>query len=357
MKFQTIWALSGTSIVSWDVIPNSLVLSSTGAITPITTWGVHSDTDAPWTSLQTNVFDNGTATLSGTPPVGTTGSFTVGVAPFAQFSASDIGLLPYTPITINVVNIPVFTSSNTAAFFVGSDNSYPISANMGTISLASTLPAGLSFVSDSITGTPASGTGGQYTIQLTDNADTAGSTSQSLNLNVYEPPAVTSPNTATFIAGKPGSFAVTTTGFPNLSTHPVAPDAPPPTGLIDGDGMYFTISGLPASLQASNLTSAGYAGGTLTIQGTPSESDTGLHQIQITVQNGVGAAAQQTLMMNIINVTAPAPATGTTCNGTYNGTFKGTITVKAGQNCTFIAGGVTGNIAVNGGICPSPTRV
>jgi len=74
-----------------------------------------------------------------------------------------------------------------------------------------------------------------------------------------------------------------------------------------------------------------------------------LHQIQITAQNGVGVVARQTLMLNVINVTAPAPRSGSTCNGTYNGTFKGTLTVSAGQNCTFIGGAVTGNISVIGG--------
>jgi len=341
--------LPPTSATFYAGVPNSVVLSSTGATTPVTTWGFQSSQSAPWLSLVTNNLNNGTATLSGTPPIGTSGSFTVGVAPFAEFSATDASLLIPTSITINVVNAPRFTSSNNAAFFVGSEGSFPVTVNMGTVSLASTLPKGLSFTSNGITGNPAPGTGGQYTIQLADNADAAGSTSQSLNLNVFEAAALTSANAATFIAGKPGSFAVTTTGFPNISSHPVAPDAPPPTGLIDGDGMYFTVGGLPSSLQASNLTPQGFAGGTLTIQGTPSASDAGLHQIQITAQNGVGVVARQTLMLNVINVTAPAPRSGSTCNGTYNGTFKGTLTVSAGQNCTFIGGAVTGNISVIGG--------
>lgn len=330
-------------------VPNSIVLSSTGASTPVTTWGFTSNQAAPWLGLQTNDSNNGTATLSGTPPIGTSGSFTVGVTPFAQFSATDVSLLISTPFTVNVVNAPLFTSSNSAAFYVGSDGSFPVTVNMGTVSLVSTLPKGLSFTSSSITGTPAPGTGGQYTIQLVDNADAAGSVSQNLNLNVFESAALTSANTATFIAGKPGSFAVTTTGFPSISTHPVAADAPPPTGPTDGEGMHFTVTGLPPSLQASNLTPQGFAGGTLTIQGTPSASDAGLHQLQITAQNGVGAAARQTLMLNVINVTAPAPRSGSTCNGTYNGTFKGNLTVSAGQNCTFIGGAITGNISVNGG--------
>jgi hypothetical protein len=331
-------------------IPNRVVLSAAGNITPLTTWGFNTG-NAPWASLQFNVFD-GTAALSGAPPVGATGSFTVNVAPFALYSASDVSLLGYTPYTINVLNIPVFTSPNTAAFTAGTSGSFPVSVNMGTLSLADTLPNGLSFSAGnpgSINGVAAAGTGGQYTVRLIDDAGTAGSTTQYLNVNVYEGPQITSPNTATFIAGTQGSFAVTTTGFPNISTHPVSPTSLPPTSPTQGNGMYFTVTGLPGGLQASNLTPQGLAGGTLTIQGTPSAADAGPHQVQVTVQNGVGTIAQQTLTLNIIQITAPAPVSGTTCNGTYNGTFTGSITVSAGQNCAFIAGGVSGNVTANGG--------
>ena len=113
--------------------------------------------------------------------------------------------------------------------------------------------------------------------------------------------------------------------------------------------MYFTVIGLPGDLQASNLTPQGFAGGTLTIQGTPSAADAGPHQVHITVQNGVGMTAQQTLTLNIIKITAPAPVSGSTCNGNYNGTFNGNITVSAGQNCVFVGGGVSGNAVVSGG--------
>ena len=46
---------------------------------------------------------------------------------------------------------------------------------------------------------------------------------------------------------------------------------------------------------------------------------------------------------------ASVPSSGTACNGTYNGTFKGNINVSAGQNCSFVGGGVTGNVVVTGG--------
>jgi dienelactone hydrolase len=43
------------------------------------------------------------------------------------------------------------------------------------------------------------------------------------------------------------------------------------------------------------------------------------------------------------------PAAGTNCNGTYYGLFSGNIVISSGQSCTFLAGGITGNVVENGG--------
>jgi len=43
------------------------------------------------------------------------------------------------------------------------------------------------------------------------------------------------------------------------------------------------------------------------------------------------------------------PATATGCNGTYYGLFSGNIIISSGQSCTFLAGGITGNVVENGG--------
>src|SRR5262249_35476642 len=64
-------------------IPNQVELSAAGGSTPVRSWNFRPNGDAPWLSFRSNIFNIRTATLSGTPPVGTTGSFTVGVAPYA----------------------------------------------------------------------------------------------------------------------------------------------------------------------------------------------------------------------------------------------------------------------------------
>jgi hypothetical protein len=338
--------------------PNSVTLTSSGASTPVS-WELERGTAPAWLHFTDN--GDGTAKLFGTPPKHAVGKHEPVVSPIAFGSGPFVFFVKY---PIHVVDIPVFLSSPTAAFTVGSFGSFTASVNQGKIGLVGTLPTGLSFSPPGtldclslnnpnaacITGTPAAGTTGQYNVVLTDDAGSLGSISQPLTINVYQSPAITSSNMATFITGTPSTFAVTTTGFPNTSTQPVPPNSGPPTSPNDGKGMFFTVvRGLPADLRFSNLNPAGFATGTLTITGVPSAADAGLHPVQITAQNGVGAAANQTILLNILPLTAPAPAAANACNGNYNGVFAGDLAVSGGQNCTFVGGGVTGNILVDGG--------
>jgi hypothetical protein len=284
--------------------------------------------------------------LSGTPPVGTKGPVTVNIVAAAAYT-----LASSQQYTITVTDTPAFTTPNSAMFTVGTHGSYTVSATEGTISLADPLPRGLQFSpngnSATISGTPATGTGGQYTLSFTTNAGTRGTASQDLLLNVNEAPKITSAATATMFVGMPGMFAVTAAGFPGGSNHTVPENPQPPTNPAQGSGMYFTVNGLPQGLQASNLNTQGFAGPTLTIQGTPTAA--GTYPVQITAQNGVGQAAQQTLTLNIVQITGSAPTSGATCNGNYNGTFTGDIHLSSGQNCAFFGGAVNGNVSVNGG--------
>jgi hypothetical protein len=108
-------------------------------------------------------------------------------------------------------------------------------------------------------------------------------------------------------AGQPTSFAVSTSGNPSISTHALSANSGPPTSPSQGNGMYFTVSGLPPGLQASNLNSAGLSTGTLTISGTPGQFASGSSKVQITAQNAVGATAQQTLTLQIFQYNPTSP--------------------------------------------------
>jgi hypothetical protein len=285
---------------------NQALLTSSGATTPVS-WLFGNDFNPdpppyPWLSLHDN--GDGTAVLSGSPPYTAVGTYNIALHPAAQYS-NTLG----SQFTINVVNNAVFTNPNTATFTVGTLGAFGISANSGTISSGNALPNGLSFFQGStlacllclasISGAPAAGTGGQYAITLNDDAGTAGTATQQLILNVNEAHQITSAAIATMFAGIPGSFAVTTTGFPNVSDHVLPANPQPPTDPSQGQGMFFTLIGLPSDLQSSNLSPAGFATGTLTIQGTPSAADVGTHQVEVISQNGVGVNVQ-TLSLHVI---------------------------------------------------------
>jgi hypothetical protein len=239
-------------------VQNSLALSWFGAVTPVT-WSCNPDPNAPWLQFKTN--SDGTATLSGVPPISVTGTFQPGLTALAQ------GTVQATfPFPVTVVNTPDITSPNTATFTVGTPSGFNLVFNTGTLSTNSPLPNGISLspggtlsclFTPCIAGTPAAGTGGQYTVLLTDTA-TTGATQQNLTLYVDEAPSISSPNLVTLFAGVPVNVSVTTLGFPAQSTHAVSLTAPP-ADPRQGNGMYFSVSGLPASLQSSNLNSAGFA--------------------------------------------------------------------------------------------------
>lgn len=282
-------------------VANQVVLTSFGAITPVS-WFFDGDPNAPWLSLQNN--GDGTATLSGTPPIQSSGTFTPKLVPRA---VGTIGILQPFPIT--VANAPIFTSPNTATFIVGSPGSFNVTASAGSISATNNPPTGLFFVGGnpaSPLGTPAVGTGGQYMLTLQDTAAT-GSTQHSLTVIINEGPRFTSPRLVTLFTGVPASFEVTTAGYPSVSNRSMAGNSQPPTSPSQGNGMFFTVSGLPSSLSATNLSAQGLATGGLSVSGTPQASDVGSRTVQIGALNGVGPGAQQALTLRIFPFNPATP--------------------------------------------------
>ena len=273
---------------------NNAVLLTSYATTPVS-WVFDADPNAPWLTLVDN--GNGTAVLSGKPPIDVTGTFQPYLAPNAL--GSGVPFVSQFPVT--VTNNPVFTSPASATFTVGTEGSFSPTANTGSITTTGTLPSGLNVVFGNpanIVGNPAMGTGGQYQIQLLDSA-TSGTAVQDLTVNINEAPAITSPHLVVLFAGQPYSFDVTTTGFPNVSTHQVSFGSAPPTSPSQGLGMNFRLSPLLNGMQATNINSLGLATGTLTASGTAWSQDVGTHSLTITAGNGVGAKAVQTLTVEV----------------------------------------------------------
>lgn len=140
-----------------------------------------------------------------------------------------------------------------------------------------------------------------------DTTGATGSTRQSFTLNINEGPVITSPSIVTLMAGVLASFAVTTVGYPRTSNHSMAGNTQPPSSPSQGNGMFFTVTGLPPSLSASNLNEVGLATGTLAISGTPSASDVGARTVRIRAQNGVGSGAVQALTLQVFPSNAATP--------------------------------------------------
>jgi hypothetical protein len=282
------------------------------------------------TSLPTGVSftpnGNGTATITGTPALITSGAYTFTVC----ISASNgIGTPATQTFTLTVDQAPAitsetgvtFTSGSSAAMTSGVLGSFTVTttgnpppaltdASFGSGSCtASPLPNGVTFVDDgngtaTISGTPANGTGGTYTVCI--NATNVLSTAtQTFTLTVDQAPAITSADTDSVLYGTGFSFLVTTSGYP-YPTFSV--DSSPP----QGSGCSTT---LPGDL---TLTPSVPANGMAALAGT-SALATGTYCFQIDASNGVGTPATQVFTLTVNEPPAitsyndailPLPATG-----------------------------------------------
>jgi hypothetical protein len=291
-------------------VPNQHLLYSNGAITSVS-WTLIPDPNAAWLKLKDN--GDGTALLTGTPPAGTSGTFNPKIGPVAFGTFTIIN-----PFPVTVTNVPVFTSPNTATFTAGRDSSFGISASEGDITLVGALPKGLTFTpsvsgpvtsgsSAVISGTPAGGTGGQYTLNPVATAPgTKGPATQALTLNINEAPIFTgpcpipgrTPPACTVEMPPEGVLTVTTAGFPFMSSEAL----PASSGLLPQGGkwMSFFLLHLPAGFEASNRNAEGFATGTLKIK-APSDAVIGEEfVVGIFADNGVQPQAEQDIFIKIV---------------------------------------------------------
>ena len=98
-----------------------------------------------------------------------------------------------------------------------------------------------------MSGTPAAGTGGACALTFTATNGILPNGSQAFTLNVNQAPAITSAAATGFTVGTPGSFTVTTTGFPVPTIVRTGVALPASVTFTDnGDGT-GTLSGTPAA--------------------------------------------------------------------------------------------------------------
>jgi hypothetical protein len=234
--------------------------------------------------------------LSGTPIAAIPGTF-----PLTFSAANGVGLSGGQDFTLTVVTAPAITSANSATFVVGSASSFSVTVSGSptpTLSESGALPNGLSFntATDAISGTPATGTGATYPLTFTASNGASANATQTFMLIVDEAPAITSSNTATFVAGSAGSFAVVANGFPA------------PT---------FNEAGtLPSGLGFSSIG---------VLSGTPLPGTGGTFSVTFTPVNSVGVGLGQIFTI----IVEQAPAITSPANTVFTVGIPETFTVMA----------------------------
>jgi len=279
---------------------------------------------------------NGTATLSGTPAAGSGGTY-----PFTITAINAVTPNATQSFTLTVNTAPGFTSANNTTFTVGTAGTFTVTAvGTPTPTLAKTtgtLPNNVTLTDNgngtaTLAGTPAAGTGGQYSITIT-ATNTAGPTNQTFTLTVDQAPLITTANNATFTEGTFSSFTVMTTGFPKPALSDGSPTLP--------TGVTFTDNG----------------DGTATLKGTPAAgtSSASPYAFTITASNGVGTNGTQTFTLTVNAVPVFSSATSTTftvgATGSFNVTATGSPTFSVS---TTINGTLpNGNSCTGNGCLPS----
>ena len=113
----------------------------------------------------------------------------------------------------------ITTTTGATTFTVGIAGNFSVTAS-GTQPIAfgesGGLPSGVTFTDSTglLSGTPVPNSGGNYPMTFTASNALGASSPQSFLLTVNQPPAITSLDSITLVAGQSGSFQVTATGFP-----------------------------------------------------------------------------------------------------------------------------------------------
>jgi hypothetical protein len=174
-------------------------------------------------------------------------------------------MVPTSPSITTSATGTTFTAGSPGSFgFTSSGQPTPTISDNGA-----TLPTGVTFTDSgnggaSLSGTPAIGTGGVYPITLTAANGENPPASEKFDLTVVPVPIVTSPTSAGFTVGQPGTFTVTTSGFQGTS----------PT-ISDGSGT------LPSGVTFTNN-----GNGTATLSGTPATGTGGSYPLTLTASDG-----------------------------------------------------------------------
>jgi hypothetical protein len=277
---------------------------------------------------------NGTATLRGTPAPGTAGTYPLtltannGVSPGARQD-----------FTLTVNQAPAFTSANAATFVEGFAGTFTVTTSgpptVTTIGASGSLPGVVGFVDNhdgtaTLSGTPAAGTAGTYSLTLTAGNGVLPDATQFFTLTVASPapPAFTSGNAVLLVVGSAGSFTVTTTGIPTAALSE--------TGALPG-GVTFVDN----------------HDGTATLAGTPAPGTAATYPLTLTAGNGVPPNATQAFTLT---VDQPPAVTIDQAAGQADPTGAATVTFTVVFSKP-VTGFTTGDVTLGGTALPASAVV
>jgi hypothetical protein len=160
-----------------------------------------------------------------------------------------------------------------------------------------TLPNGLRFVDNgdgtaTLSGTPAAGAGGSYTLIITAHNGHSPDATQSFMLTIQEAPAITSPNTGTLVLGQIVNYS------PRISNSYY----PPPIIIYSYPSITFTVTtnGFPrptlteTGALPAGVTFADNHNGTAAFSADLAlRAGGGIYHVTLTAHNGLGADASQ----------------------------------------------------------------
>ena len=233
----------------------SYTVTSTGTPTPALSLSSGSTLPAGVTFTDNG---DGTGTLAGTSSVAP------GVYTFTL--QADNGVSPNATqaftLTLAASGAPVITSAPGTTVTAGTAMTPFTVTTTGfplpSLTKTGALPSGVTFTDNhngtaTISGNPKATTGGTYIFTVTaENSE--GTVRQTFTLTVNQAPTITSKASATFAAGDPGTFTVTTSGFP----APALTDSgtlPAGVTFTDNGNGTATISGTPAQAAATRSSS------------------------------------------------------------------------------------------------------
>ncbi len=171
---------------------------------------------------------------------------------------------------------PQITSLNSTTLTVGTAGTFNVTATGSptpTLSESGALPSGVTFNSSTgvLSGTPAAGSNGSYSLSFTASNGVSPSATQSFTLTVTQGLAITSSSSTTFTVGTAGTFNVTATGSP--------------TPTLSESGA------LPSGVTFNSSTGV--------LSGTPAAGSSGSYSLSFTASNGVSPSATQSFTLTV----------------------------------------------------------